>query len=84
MSRYLIIFDRKSSSIIEMREFEDARSALSARLDAEASYLDRPSVEVVVLNARSKDALRCTHLRYFEKFNDIAAQALNRWATSAG
>ncbi|MGH8918140.1 MAG: hypothetical protein ACRD0H_07355, partial [Actinomycetes bacterium] len=78
------VFDRKSSTIVEMRQFDDARAALAARLDAEASYSDRPSVEVVVLNAESKDAPRRTHLRYFEKFNDIAAQALNRWATSAG
>lgn len=82
MSSYLIVFDRESSSILEMRQFEDARPALTARFEAEASYSDRPTVEIVVLNARSEEALRRTHLRYFEKFNEIAAQALNQWAAA--
>jgi hypothetical protein len=75
--RYLIIYDRKLSDIIEIRDFDDSKAALSARLEAESTYSDRPEVEIVVLTARSQEALRGTHLRYFEKFGWMASQALS-------
>ncbi len=82
MGRYLVVFDRSSSSVLEMREFDDARSALDARLEAEARYSNSPSVEIVVLSAKSKSALRKTHLRYFERYGAIAASALGQWASA--
>jgi hypothetical protein len=66
-----------------MRKFDDAKSALNARLKAEEQYSDRSSIEVVVLSAKSEDALRKTHLRYFESYRDMAAQALGRWISAA-
>lgn len=83
MARYLVVFDRDSSSMLEMRQFDDVKSALSARLKTEAQYADKPGVEVVVLSAKSEDALRKTHLRYFESYRDIALNALGRWIGSA-
>jgi len=83
MARYLVVFDRDSSSMLEMRQFDDVKSALSARLKAEAHYVDRHSVEVVVLSAKSEEALRKTHLRYFESYRDIARNALRRWISTA-
>lgn len=78
MSRYLIIFDRELSDIIEIRNFEDAKAALDARLEAESTYSERSEVEIVVLVAKSQEALRGTHLRYFEKFGQMTSRALSR------
>lgn len=83
MFHYLVVFDRRLSDVIEIRSFEDVKLALGARLEAESTYSDRSEVEVVVLTAKSQEALRGTHLRYFEKFNKMAAQALNRGVAPA-
>jgi hypothetical protein len=82
MIRYLIVFNRESSDVVEIHHFQDARIALEARLEAESRYSDRPEIEIVVLNAKSQEALRGTHRRYFEKFSRMAAQALNQWDVS--
>lgn len=42
MVRYLVVFGRDSSSMLETRQFDDVKSALRARLKAEAHYVDRP------------------------------------------
>ena len=81
MGRYLLIFDRSASAVLDMREFDDAKSALDARLEAEAVYSNNPSVEIVVLSAKSKAALRKTHLRYFERYGAIASGVLRQWAS---
>lgn len=78
MSHFLIVFDRELSDVIEIRNFGDAKAALSARLGAESIYSGRPEVEIVVLTAKSQEALRGTHMRYFEKFGQMASQALSR------
>ncbi len=82
MGRYLLVFDRSLSTILEMREFDDAKSALDARLEAEAIYSDNPSVEIVVLSANSKAALRKTHRRYFERYGEIASGVLRQWVSA--
>lgn len=79
MIRFLVIFDRRRGSVIEVRQLNDeSGSAGSARLTAEEIYRDRPEVEVVVLTGDSERSLRNTHARYFESVHDLAEGALTR------
>jgi uncharacterized protein YegP (UPF0339 family) len=69
MSNFLIVYDRASNTLQRIDEFGDdevgRRQALRSRLAAERERTS-DSVEVVVLEAVSEQALRSTHSRYFE------------------
>jgi hypothetical protein len=71
---FLIEYDRPSGSIVQFREFDAASRQLAdeTRLDLELD-LKRQGVEheVVLLDAPSKEALRHTHSRYFEDFENV-------------
>jgi hypothetical protein len=71
---FLIEYDRPSGSIIQFREFDAASRQLAdeTRLNLELD-LKRQGVEheVVLLDAPSKEALRHTHSRYFENFENV-------------
>jgi hypothetical protein len=71
---FLIEYDRPSGSIIQFREFDAASGQLAdeTRLNLELD-LKRQGVEheVVLLDAPSKQALRHTHSRYFENFENV-------------
>lgn len=75
MNHYLVVFDRSKSEVLQRRRFSDANKALEARFEAEREYRDDPDIEVVVLSARSVDALRHTHGRYFKGFGQLASSA---------
>ncbi|MCU1588796.1 MAG: hypothetical protein JWP11_52 [Frankiales bacterium] len=70
---FLIVFDRAGGRVLREREFEDHRTALVERFKAEKLHRANAEIEVVVLTAESKDALRRTHARYFKTLRDIAA-----------
>jgi hypothetical protein len=66
---FLIEYDRAEGRLVALRQFDDTAraSAETARLELELS-LKRTGVEreVVLLDARTEQALRRTHRRYFE------------------
>ena len=80
---FLIEYDRTTGVVIDMKSFSDdcRKAAEDARLGLELE-LNRSSLvrEVVLLEARSEEALRRTHRRYFENL----AQLTRSSATSTG
>lgn len=66
VSHFLIVFDRASSRLLSEKRFTEHRKALEARFRTERMHRGNPDIEVVVLSAESKEALRLTHARYFE------------------
>lgn len=76
MNHYLVVFNRRSGSIVRFSEFPQANDALTARFDAESEFVDDADIEVVVLGAASKDALMRTHARYFQDAREMAGNAL--------
>ena len=74
MRFFLIIYDRKTGSILDQREYgpEDRDEALRARSARELIEKDRPDLEVVVLGAESLEALQKTHSRYFKSFEELS------------
>jgi spore cortex formation protein SpoVR/YcgB (stage V sporulation) len=66
VSHFLIVFDRASSRLLSEKRFNEHRKALEERFRAERMHRGNPDIEVVVLSAESKEALRLTHARYFE------------------
>ncbi|WP_330473421.1 hypothetical protein [Terrabacter sp. C0L_2] len=76
MNHYLIVFDRSESRLLSLEECASSREAMKARFRAESLHRGHPEIEIVVLGARSKEALRTTHARYFEQMKDMAARAV--------
>ena len=72
---YLIEYDRSRGEIVSLRSFRNAdrTAAQEARLTLELA-LNRQGIEreVVLLEARSEDALRRTHRRYFETLTSLS------------
>ncbi len=72
---FLIQYDRSRGSIVEIIKFPDSqrRKAEDLRLEIEIE-LNRQRIarEVVLLEAKSEEALRQTHRRYFENFRELA------------
>ncbi|MBV8604072.1 MAG: hypothetical protein JO224_05245 [Pelomonas sp.] len=76
---YLIDYDRRSGTLIEMRAFLDAQRevAQDARLELELSLLAQgTNREVVLLEAANESDLRRTHGRYFETIEGLAARGV--------
>jgi hypothetical protein len=78
VKHYLVVFNRRSGSIVRFSEFSQANDALTARFDAETEFADDADIEVVVLGAASKDALLRTHARYFHGACEMAGSALSK------
>lgn len=76
MNHYLIVFDRSESRLLSIEECSSSSEAMRARFRAESVHRGDPRIEIVVLGARSKDALHVTHARYFEQIRDMAARAV--------
>jgi hypothetical protein len=62
MKFFLVIYDRDAGRLRQLRAFDEPQDALRERFLAERA---EPDAEIVVLSARSEDALRRTHARYF-------------------
>jgi hypothetical protein len=75
MNHYLVVFDRSTGRVLRRTQFSDSNAALEARFEQEREYRDNPDIEVVVLSARSVDALKHTHGRYFKNFDQLASSA---------
>ncbi len=76
---FLIEYNRPEGRLVTFQRFEDSErlKAQNARLDLELD-LNRRRVnhEVVVLEAASEAALRCTHGRYFKTLHQILESAI--------
>lgn len=70
---FLLVFDRPHSRLLREQPYDDHRTALEERFAAERTHRGNPGIEVVVLTAESKAALRRTHARYFSSVSDLAS-----------
>jgi hypothetical protein len=68
---YLLVFDREHHKLVDLVEFDDSGDAVRARFKCELE-LNNPEVEVVVLGAMSKEALKNTHSRYFGQGRELS------------
>ena len=71
---FLIQYDRNQGRVVTFRAFDNSerKKAEDARLEMELE-LNRLGTahEVVLLEAATEAALRCTHRRYFEDLADL-------------
>jgi len=75
---FLIEYDRQQGRILTFKSFsDDERSAAEdERLNIELNLNEKGQIhEVVLLEARDKNALRHTHQRYFEDLAQIVKSA---------
>jgi hypothetical protein len=73
----VVVYDRKSASMLEQIEFQDAPAAAFAkRLDRERAHRQHRDVEVVLVSANSLDDLKISHARYFDP-QAISAEKLS-------
>lgn len=75
MNHYLVVFERSKGTILRRQRYSDRNEALKARFAAEREHRGDPDIEVVVLGARSWEALKRTHGRYFKGFDQLASSA---------
>lgn len=73
VNHFLLVFDRAHGRLLWEQIFEDHRQALEQRFVAERMHRSDPDIEVVVLSAESRDALRLTHSRYFQSISSLAS-----------
>jgi hypothetical protein len=78
MNHYLIVFDRSEGRLLRFEQCSSSAQAMKARFRAERLHRDYPDIEIVVLGARSKDAVRATHARYFEGVGGLAKRGVAR------
>lgn len=73
MKHFLVVFDRQRGLVLREDEFDDSGEALKERFRTEKLHRGDPNIEVVVLGAASKEALRRTHARYFMTISELAS-----------
>lgn len=73
VNHFLLVFDRAHGRLLREQSFQDHRQALIERFRAERMQRDNPDIEVVVLSAQSREALRLTHSRYFQSISDLGS-----------
>jgi len=63
----VVVYDRATASMLEEIIFvDDPQAAFEKRLERELTHRKNPQVEVVLLNARSREDLKISHARYFD------------------
>jgi hypothetical protein len=74
MRYYLVVYDRSTGTILELKEFEEGSraEALKQRFARELEEVANSDIEVVVLGAASRNALVHTHSRYFKSLRELA------------
>lgn len=80
VTHFLLVFDRTRGRLLSNTPFNDAGEALAQRFRDERLHRHDPNIEVVVLTAESKTALRRTHARYFESLTELASARTSRTA----
>lgn len=74
---FLIVYDRPAGQIVRSAEFGSDDDAFTARFAAEKEFRGNSDIEVVVLSAKSWDAVKRTHARYFYNAEELAQRLLN-------
>lgn len=74
MARVLLVYDRRRRTILREEEFADAdlKRAVNERLAEEIAHKADRNIEVVLLEADSRETLLTTHARYFKTVAEIA------------
>lgn len=67
MVSVLIAYDRQTAMTTLERWFDDPIAARRERLALELASIAQPDVEVVLLEASSREEVRVTHARYFDQ-----------------
>jgi len=74
MKAFLLVYRRSTAELLECRDLgEDRAKALAERFAIEKRERHDSDIEVVILSARSEDALRRTHSRYFKTMSELAS-----------
>lgn len=74
MTHFLLVYDRPRGRLLREQAYDDHRTALVERFAAERKHRGDPNIEVVVLSAESRDAIRRTHGRYFHSVSELASR----------
>lgn len=74
MARFLLVYDRSRRTILREEAYADdeLKRAVNDRLAAEIAHKADPNIEVVLLEADSRETLLTTHARYFKTVSEIA------------
>ena len=74
MVRVLLVYDRHLRTILREEDFADdeLKRAVSERLAEEIAHKADPNIEVVLLEADSRETLLTTHASYFKTVAEIA------------
>jgi hypothetical protein len=74
MARVLLVYDRRRRTIVRDVEFADdeVKRAVNERLAEEIAHKADPNIEVVLLEADSRETLLTTHGSYFKTVAEIA------------
>lgn len=74
MARFLLVYDRSRRTILleETYAEDELKRAVNDRLAAEIAHKADPNIEVVLLEADSRETLLTTHARYFKTVSEIA------------
>lgn len=75
MSYYLLVYDRSLGEVLEQHEYPviERERAWREREALVSKKIGNPNIEVVLLNARSREDLLKTHSRYFKTVAQITS-----------
>lgn len=73
---FLLVYARTEGRLLREEPFDDHREALVARFEEERAHRGDDNIEVVVLGADSREAMRNTHARYFHNIGEMASSGL--------
>lgn len=74
MARFLLVYDRRRRTILREEAYADdeLKRAVNQRLAEEIAHKADPNIEVVLLEADSRQTLLITHASYFKTAAEIA------------
>jgi hypothetical protein len=74
VARFLLVYDRSRRTILLEDAYADdeLKRAVNDRLAQEIAHKADPNIEVVLLEADSRETLLDTHARYFKTVAEIA------------
>ena len=79
MDQFLIVYRRSTGELLEFEDLgSDRARALKRRAECEQLRKEDPEIEVVVLSAKSREALIETHGRYFKRVGQLAGELRDR------
>lgn len=67
LKHFLIVFDRRTGTQLEVTEYQNSDVALAAYEQAEAERRDDKMIDIVLVGSDSLDTVRVTHASYFRE-----------------